>query len=122
MVATTVVAQVALADQPPGLADAVRKYSHEAAAPHFEYALVDLNGDGVPDAIVRLTARDWCGSGGCTMLIFRGRAQGFTFVAKATIAQKPIKVSPEIQHGWHTLLVPVRGGSVQPGFALMRFS
>jgi putative lipoprotein len=121
-VATTIVAQVALADQPPGLSDAVRKYSHEGTAPHFEYALVDLNSDGVPDAVVRLTARDWCGSGGCTMLILRGRAQGFTFVAKATIAQKPIKVSPEVLHGWHTLLVPVRGGGAQPGFALMRFS
>ena len=122
MVVTTVVAQRALADEPRGLSDAVRKYSHEAATPRFEYALVDLNGDGIPDAIVRLTARDWCGSGGCTMLILRGGEQGYTFVAKATFTQKPIKVSPEVLHGWHTLLVPVRGGGVQQGFALMRFS
>jgi hypothetical protein len=122
MVTTTVVAQLALADEPPGLSDAVKKYSHERTTPHFEYSLVDLNGDGVPDAIVRLTAPDWCGSGGCTMLIFRGGAHGYTFVAKATITQKPIKVSPEALHGWHTLLVSVRGGGVQPGFALMRFN
>jgi hypothetical protein len=122
MVTTTVVAQLALADEPPGLSDAVRKYSHEATTPHFEYALADLNGDGIPDAIVRLTAADWCGSGGCTMLIFRGGAQGYTFVVKATITQKPIKVSPETSHGWHSLLVSVRGGGAQPGFALMRFN
>jgi hypothetical protein len=115
LVTTTVVAQLALADEPPGLSDAVRKYSHERTTPHFEYALVDLNGDGVPDAIVRLTARDWCGSGGCTMLIFRGKDRGYTFVAKATITQKPIRVSPEVLNGWHTLLVPVRGGGRPAG-------
>ena len=122
MVTTTVIAQLALADEPPGLSDAVRKFSHERTAPHFEYALVDLNDDGVPDAVVRLTARDWCGSGGCTMLIFRGESQRYTFMAKATITQKPIKVSPEAQHGWHTLLVPARGRGAGPGFALMRFN
>ena len=56
------------------------------------------------------------------MVIFRGGAGGYTFVAKATITQKPIKVSPEFLNGWHTLLVSVRGGGVQLGFALMRFN
>ena len=122
MVTTSAFAQFALADEPLGLSVAVKKYSHDRATPKFEYALVDLNGDGVPDAIVRLTSRDWCGSGGCTMVIFRGGAGGYTFVAKATITQKPIKVSSEVLNGWHTLLVSVRGGGVQPGFALMRFN
>ena len=121
LIAATTLTRFALAGEPPGLSDAVKKYSRESK-PHFEYALIDLNDDGFPDAIVRLTARDWCGSGGCTMLILRGRAQGFTLVANATIAQKPIKVSPEVLHGWHTLLVSVSGGGVQPGFVLMRFN
>jgi hypothetical protein len=120
LMSITAVVAAALADEPAGLSDAVRKYAREPK-PHFEYALFDLNGDGVPDAIVRLTARTWCGSGGCTMLILRGKAQGYTPMAKATIAQEPIKVSPETLHGWHTLLVPVRGSGVQPDFALMRF-
>lgn len=122
LIVCTSVAPLALADELPGLSDAVRKYSREATAPHFEFALVDLNGDGIPDAIVRLTASSWCGSGGCTTLIFRGGAQGYTLVARTTVTQKPIKVSPEVQNGWHTLLISVRGGGVQPGFALMRFN
>src|SRR5262245_44169381 len=40
--------------------------------PTFRHALIDLDGDGRPDAIVLLRSQDWCGSGGCTMLVFRG--------------------------------------------------
>lgn len=31
----------------------------------------DLNSDGVPETIVYLTGRKWCGSGGCTILILK---------------------------------------------------
>ena len=112
----------ARADEPKGLSDAVRKYTKEAT-PHFEYAVADLNGDGIPDAIVRLIGPDWCGSGGCNMVIFRGGPHGYKLVSTATVTQKPIKLSPEVQHGWHTLLVSVRGGGLLPGFlALMQFN
>ena len=116
------VGQPALADEPPGLSDAIRQYSRETTAPHFEYALADLNDDGVSDAVVRLTESEWCGSGGCTMLILRAGAHGYTVVSKSTITQKPIKVSPEVLHGWHTLLVSVSGGGAHASFALMRFN
>jgi hypothetical protein len=106
----------------PALAEAVRGYSGSSSTPSFEYALVDLNKDGVPDAIVLLTDREWCGSGGCTMLILRGTAGGFTSVSKASVSNQPIKVSSEHQNGWRALLVWVAGGGVRPGFALMRFN
>jgi hypothetical protein len=103
------------------LADAVRGYSGSSSTPSFEYALVDLNNDGIADAIVLLTDREWCGSGGCTMLIFRGTVDGFTPVSKASVSNQPIKVSSERQNGWRTLLVWVAGGGLRPGFALVRF-
>jgi hypothetical protein len=104
------------------LADAVRGYSGSSSTPSFEYALVDLNKDGIPDAIVLLTDKAWCGSGGCTMLILRGTDSGFTPVSKASVSNQPIKVSSEHQNGWRTLLVWVTGGGIRPGFALMRFN
>jgi putative lipoprotein len=112
----------AFAGVPPGLAEAVRAQTHgrEIVAPSFKFALVDLNDDGVLDAVVLITDR--CGSGGCNMLILRGTAGGFTVVSGSTITNEPIKVSPELHHGWHTLLVSVRGGGVQPGLVLMRFN
>src|ERR1041385_8331670 len=37
-------------------------------------AFVDLNGDGKPEAVVYLSGRLWCGSGGCHTLILERRA------------------------------------------------
>ncbi len=37
----------------------------------FRYGLVDLNGDGIKDAIVYFTQQQYCGSGGCTMEIYK---------------------------------------------------
>jgi hypothetical protein len=35
----------------------------------FSYAFVDLNGDGKDEAIVYLTGRSWCGTGGCNTYV-----------------------------------------------------
>jgi len=111
----------ALADEPPGLSDAVRAYTQTSSTPSFEYALVDLNEDGVLDAVV-LLKNPYCGSGGCDMLILRGSAGRFALVSKSTISNQPIKVSRERQHGWHTLLVTVKGGGIQPRSVVMPFN
>ena len=33
-------------------------------------AWTDLNRDGIDDAVIYLSGSDWCGSGGCTVLVF----------------------------------------------------
>ncbi len=78
----------------------------------------DLNDDGRSDAIVLLTGNEWCGSGGCNMLIFKGTDKGFVFVSSSTITQEPLSLLSEKQHGWHTLVV-TSGGT---GRVLMRFN
>lgn len=77
----------------------------------------DLNGDGRVDGIVLLTGNDWCGSGGCNMLVFRGTETGFSFVSQSTITQEPLMVLPETQHGWRTLIV----NSGRTGKVLLQF-
>jgi len=80
----------------PGLVAAIQRYAEkmgEHDTPLFKHALVDLNGDGRVDAIVLLSGPTWCGSGGCTMLIFRGTKTGFSFVSGSTITNEPIRVS-----------------------------
>ena len=81
----------------------------------FEF---DLNGDGREDAIVLLTGNEWCGSGGCNMLVFQGTEKGFNFISTSTITNVPIAVLHEKRHGWHTLIV--RSGKI--GTVLMRFN
>ncbi len=107
-------------DVPPALLSAIDGHLkgrvHER--PSFRHALVELNGDGQPDAIVLLQGTEWCGSGGCTMLVFRGTANGgFGFVSRSTITYEPIRLLPERTKGWNTLVVYSKG----KGDVLMRF-
>ena len=61
-------------DRRADLLDAVADYvaplglAWDPAGTHV--AWTDLNRDGRDDALVYLTGRDWCGSGGCTVLVF----------------------------------------------------
>src|SRR5216683_5061459 len=99
---------------------AVKNYVEQRgdhATPVFRHAFTDLDGDGHPDAVVLLSSPSWCGSGGCTMIVFRGTKGGFTPVSSSTITYEPIRVSTEKKSGWRTLIVYSKG----KGDVLMRF-
>lgn len=103
------VAAQAQAAPPPAtlsraVAEAVRE-SDSQSAPPYRFALTDLDGDGRDDAIVLLDSAEWCGSGGCTMLLLRGTADGFRLVSRATVTRPPVRVLDERRHGWRTLVV-----------------
>ena len=106
---------------PSGLLAAIQGYvgkeGHQERPP-FRHALTDLNADGRADAIVLLLGSNWCGCGGCNMLVFRGTKDGFTFVSASIITSEPIRVSPENTQGWKTLIVYSKGR----GDVLMRFN
>lgn len=75
----------------------------------FDVAFDDLNKDGHADAIVLLSGINWCGSGGCTLLIFQGRADHqFKFVSKTTVVDTPIYSTEYMHNGWKQLSVYVR--------------
>jgi hypothetical protein len=102
------------------LASAIRKYVTEndsgAQAPSYKSALVDLNADHIEDAIV-LLGGDWCGSGGCTLVVFRGTPDGFQLLSTSTIVKEPIKVASTRSAGWSDLFV-LSGGR---GRRVLRF-
>jgi hypothetical protein len=75
-------------------------------------ALIDLNGDGRQDALVLMQNSYWCGSGGCTMLVFKGTKSGFKFVSSSTLIRGPVLVSATKTHGWRDLIVEVSGGGM----------
>ncbi len=120
------VVTIACADTAPpaSLVGAVRarlESQGHGEKPEFRHALVDLDEDGTEDAIVLITSRAWCGSGGCTMLVFRGTPDGFEWVSSSTITNEPIRVLLDRAHGWHSLAVRVRGGGISPRDAIMPF-
>ncbi len=114
------VAAAGRADEPAPLVAAVRAHfdlAEGSIVPKHRYALVDLDGDGIPDAVILVTDRAYCGSDGCTLEIFRGTVDGFTFVSGSTLTLEPIRLSREASHGWRTLIVATR----HRGNVLMRF-
>jgi hypothetical protein len=99
---------------PRPLTEAVHSYiyrniTNAVSDETFRFALQDLNGDGRADAIVLMTGPNWCGSGGCTMLIFMGAENGFSFVSKITVTSPPIRISKNRVRGWRTLIVSSKG-------------
>jgi len=88
----------------------------------FTDALVDLNGDGTPEAVVYLSSNDWCGSGGCTTLILVRDGDSWRLLTKVTITRPPIRVLATKSNGWRSISVWVHGGGIQPGYeAELRF-
>lgn len=112
----------ALAGDISALDAAVKAWSKDADVPSYSFALADLNGDGIDDAIALITAQEYCGSGGCSLVIFRGEPKGFKLVSSSSITRPPILLLPEKRYGWHTLSVMVAGGGAEPGQVLMRFN
>lgn len=96
------------AEKDMGAEKALKAYLKEDL-PNYEVAYFDLNGDSVQDAFIYLNDRDWCGSGGCTSLIFLGTTDGFKFRSKLTITNKPVIVSPNKTNGWFDLIVSTGG-------------
>jgi uncharacterized protein len=83
---------------------------------------IDLNDDGILDALVLLTGRDWCGTGGCTMLVFQGQGKDFRLVSSSTLIHPPVTVSDTKTNGWRDLIVDVSGGGATPSKVALTFN
>jgi hypothetical protein len=76
-------------------------------------AVVDLDGTGTPEAIVHLTGREWCGTGGCNTLILRQDKCSWKIVTNITLTTRPIRVLARTSHGWRNVVVGVQGGGLR---------
>ncbi|MUJ23615.1 hypothetical protein [Aliivibrio fischeri] len=100
----------------PDINQAVSLISQENK-PNFDVGYADLNSDGLDDAIVMLKGMNWCGSGGCTVLIFQNTGSDFTFISKSTVTGSPIRIAETKTSGWNDIIVWSKG----KGSVLMRF-
>lgn len=75
-------------------------------------AWVDLNGDRREDAVVYVEDADWCGSGGCTLLVFEAMSETevaemgvFRPAAEVSHVRGPVLVSRRRTNQWRDLVV-----------------
>jgi len=88
----------------------------------YSVALVDLDGDGIKEAIVHVVGPHRCGTGGCNTLILRRNGSAWRVVTEISITREPIRVLATKSNGWSDLGVWVQGGGIQPGYeALLAF-
>jgi hypothetical protein len=78
----------------------------------YAVSFYDLNGDRREEAIVYLTGQDWCGSGGCAILILERKNKSWSVISKTTLSRPPVRVLNSKHHGWRSLTVSVAGGGI----------
>lgn len=89
----------------------------------YKRADADLNGDGRKEVFIFLTGADYCGSGGCTLVIVSPHGNGYRTVMRATVTQLPIRLLPTSTNGWRDVGVMVEGGGItRPYEARLRFN
>ena len=90
---------------------------------NYKRADADLNGDGRKEAFVYLTDPDYCGSGGCTLVILSPRAKSYRIMMRSTVTQLPIRLLPTSSNGWRDVGVMVEGGGITSAYeARLRFN
>lgn len=108
----------------PELRKAVERYNlakGRAAGP-YDFAGVDLNGDGKPEAIVLFTGPDWCQKTGCSLVVFQEEQVGYRPVSHITSARPPILIGPEASFGWRDLMANTGGGNAAVRTVRLGFS
>lgn len=88
----------------------------------YKRADADLNGDGRAEALLYVTDRDYCGSGGCTLMVLSPKGSSYRVVLRLTVTQLPVRVLPTSTRGWRDLGVTVSGGGITRSYvARLRF-
>jgi hypothetical protein len=81
----------------------------------YAVAYVDLDRDGVNEALAYLQGPSACGSGGCRLYVLARRAGYWRLVSEHTVTNRPIRVLATRHHGWRDLSVWVAGGGILKG-------
>lgn len=87
----------------------------------YVYARVDLNGDGKDDVLVYTLGSTFCGTGGCSLLVFTPAADGYALVNEFPITQNPVVVSDQKTGGWSDLIRHEAGGGASSAYVRHAF-
>jgi hypothetical protein len=82
---------------------------------------VDLDGEGTPETLALVVGSYACGSGGCTLLIFRDTPGGLEPIAESGLFQSPLRRLERRSGGWAELTMPATSDGVNSGVMELRF-
>jgi hypothetical protein len=92
----------------------------------YFYNKIDLNDDNKPEVLVHVLDPTFCGTGGCTTLIFKSVGQNYQLVSEIRLTRLPIIVTNQKTNGWKDLILNARGGgrgsAGNSGLYLVRFN
>lgn len=100
------------------LIEAVNEFIQARTAPpnsEYDFVRIDLNGDGLRDAIVlfKLPHTYWCGWDGCGMAVFRAHREHFTPLATISNVRGPIYVNSTGNKGWRDIIIRLSGTTMR---------
>ncbi|MGI9383220.1 MAG: hypothetical protein ACR2PO_08695 [Methyloligellaceae bacterium] len=95
---------------------AIENYRINKKRAESAYRLVgaDLDGDGVPEAIVLFEGDDWCRATGCSMAIFKLGQRGYRPAFRTVRVKPPVMISRTVSSGWRDLIVWTGGAGTAP--------
>ncbi len=99
-------------------------YFQEELNPDYSYTYnyTNLNNDEFADALVLLGGKEFAGSGGSTVLIFKGEeGDKFSLINKVNLARTPIVVTNDMSNGYRDLIFVVYGGGAKTSYNIMKF-
>ena len=88
----------------------------------YRIAEIDLNGDKKKDALVLLQDSYWCGTGGCSMLVFTNKNNDFKLVSSISLVRDPVIVSETKTKNWRDIIVHVSGGGGESKNVALKFN
>lgn len=106
------------ADVDQAMRDYFRLHKTDPSNNQYRWLTYDLNGDGNEELLAQL---DWCGSGGCTLLIFEHHQESWRFNSRITLVNTPINLGNQRNHGWQDLIFHVSGGGAKANRHLMQY-
>lgn len=77
----------------------------------YEFNRIDLDKDGLRDALVLLKSPYgyWCGMHGCALLVLQAENDNFQLVNAVQPIRTPLYISSQETNGWKDLVVRVSG-------------
>lgn len=104
-----------------GIGEAIVRELDGSWEANYFSAAVDLNGDGRDEVVAMVAGPMVCGTGGCPVFVFTPDAAGYRVLARISVAQTPVWVSPRRTRGWHNLLIGVAGGGMPARVSELEF-